>query len=84
MRLTFADALPPSDAVTLRSAGASPLPLDILSVSTGKEYRWRNKVEQGKAKWCAKTNCKELTMLISPILEKNEQNETKDCFTPWL
>ena len=37
MRLTSADELPPSDAVTLRSAGASPLPLDILSVSTGKK-----------------------------------------------
>ena len=37
MRLTSADELPPSDAVTLRSTGASPLPLDILCVATGKE-----------------------------------------------
>ena len=77
------DALAP-DAIALCSAGTSPLSLNILYMCTGKKYRWRNKVEQGKVKWYAKTNCKELTMLISPVLEKNEQSKTKDRFTPWL
>ena len=35
MRLTFADALSPSRAPSLQSAGASPLSVDILCVSTG-------------------------------------------------
>ena len=77
IRLTFADALAPLHAPSLRSAGSSLLSPDILCVSTGKEYRRRNKVEQGKVKWYANTNCEELTMLVSPVLEKKrtELNE---------
>ena len=84
MRLTFAGALAPSHAPSLRSAGASLLSLDILCVSTGKEYRWRNKVEQRKAKWYAKTNYTVITSLISHVLGKNEQNKEKDRSLPLL
>ena len=38
MRLTFADALPPSDAVMLRSAGKSSQELDIMCLK-GKEIQ---------------------------------------------
>ena len=62
----------------LSSAGASSLSLTfsmrVLERNTGRKM----KLNTRKSKIMRKTNCKELTMLISTVLKGNTQTETKD------